>query len=279
MHTTSRLSMARRAIATLVVALALACSMVLGACSAADYVHGNNEASGNQSTSALGMPAGMSDPSVDLSTIPEYTDSPYFEINDNEPVFTDEELDSDVFESYSSLDKLGRCGTAYAMLGRELMPTEGRGDIHFIKPTGWHHSEYDFVDGLSLYNRSHLIAFKLAGENANEKNLITGTRYMNATGMLMFEDMVSDYIYRTRNHVLYRVTPIFYGNEMVARGVHMEAQSVEDDGEGVSFNVYCYNVQPGVLIDYANGDNWLEEGNAGFYHDDSPYAPADSAKR
>ncbi len=197
-------------------------------------------------------------PAVPLEEIPAYSGTPYIEINGNVPGFTEEDLTLEAFEFYSELDGLGRCGTAYANICQELMPTEKREDIGRVKPTGWQSVQYDNVDGRSLYNRCHLIGFQLAGENANEKNLITGTRYMNVDGMLPFENMVADYVKETGNHVLYRVTPVFEGAELVARGVQMEAMSVEDGGEGVYFNVYAYNVQPGIGIDYATGDNWLE---------------------
>ncbi len=194
-----------------------------------------------------------------LGEVPAYSGSPYIEINGNVPDFTEEDLTLEPFEYYSELDGLERCGAAYANICQELMPTEKREDIGRIKPTGWQSVQYDSVDGKSLYNRCHLIGFQLAGENANEKNLITGTRYMNVDGMLPFENLVADYVKETGNHVLYRVTPVFEGAELVARGVQMEAMSVEDGGEGVYFNVYAYNVQPGIGIDYSTGDNWPEE--------------------
>ena len=200
-------------------------------------------------------------PDIPLEEIPAYSGSPYIEINGNVPDFTEEDLTLEAFELYSELDGLGRCGVAYANICQE-MPTEKREDIGRVKPTGWQSVQYDNVDGKSLYNRCHLIGFQLAGENANEKNLITGTRYMNVDGMLPFENLVADYVKETGNHVLYRVTPVFEGTELVARGVVMEAMSVEDGGEGVYFNVYAYNVQPGIGIDYATGDNWLEEQEA-----------------
>lgn len=191
-----------------------------------------------------------------LSDIPQFCGKAYVTLNDNVPEFTEEELDCDVFESYSELDDLGRCGPAYALICRELMPTEKRGSIGQIKPSGWHTVRYDdLISDKYLYNRCHLIGYQLAGENANEKNLITGTRYMNVEGMLPFEDEVADYVRETNNHVLYRVSPIFEGNDLVARGVQMEAFSVEDSGEGVCFNVFVYNVQPGIIIDYATGDS------------------------
>lgn len=196
---------------------------------------------------------------VALSDVPEFSGEPYVVINDNEPSFPAEDFTSEGFEEYSSLDALGRCGVAYANVGLETMPTEERGSISNVKPTGWKSVQYDFVDGKSLYNRCHLIGFQLTGENANRQNLITGTRYMNVDGMLPFENMVADYVKETENHVLYRVTPIFEGDNLVASGVQMEAQSVEDKGEGVCFNVYVYNNQPGVTIDYATGDSWASD--------------------
>ena len=194
-----------------------------------------------------------------LDNIPAYSGAAYVELEENEPGFTREDMTLEVFELYSELDALGRCGTAYANICPELMPTEEREAIGNVKPTGWVSAKYDCVDGKYLYNRCHLIGFQLAGENANRQNLITGTRYLNVTGMLPFENEVADYVQRTDNHVLYRVTPVFVGSELVARGVQMEAYSVEDAGDGVCFNVFAYNVQPGVGIDYATGESWLEE--------------------
>ena len=196
---------------------------------------------------------------VALSDVPEFSGEPYVVINDNEPSFPAEDFTSEGFEEYSPFDDLGRCGVAYANVGLETMPTEERGSISNVKPTGWKSVQYDFVDGKSLYNRCHLIGFQLTGENANRQNLITGTRYMNVDGMLPFENLVADYVKETENHVLYRVTPIFEGDNLVASGVQMEAQSVEDKGAGVCFNVYVYNNQPGVTIDYATGDSWASD--------------------
>ena len=196
---------------------------------------------------------------IRLNDIPEYSGKPYVEINNNIPNFSNENMTTESFEEYSQLDFLGRCGTAYANLSTDIMPTEERESIGMIKPSGWVTSTYDFIDGGYLYNRCHLIGFQLSGENANELNLITGTRYMNTEDMLPFENEVAEYIRDTDNHVLYCVTPVFEDNELLARGVHMEAMSVEDNGEGVSFNVYCYNVQPGVEIDYATGENRCTE--------------------
>ena len=192
---------------------------------------------------------------------PAFSDLAYVVICENQPDFSDDEITNESFESYSDMDELQRCGIAFACIGQDIMPTEERGKIGQIKPSGWQTVKYDFVDGKYLYNRCHLIGFQLAGENANEKNLITGTRYMNTEGMLPFENKVADYVKNTDNHVMYRVTPIFENNNLVARGVQMEAYSVEDQGDGVCFNVFCYNAQPGVEIDYATGDSW-EEGNA-----------------
>lgn len=198
-------------------------------------------------------------PVIELSEVPEFSGEAYVEINGGVPEFDEEDMTERSFERYSRLDALGRCGTAYANLCVDTMPTEERGNIGMVKPTGWQTSKYDFVDGKYLYNRCHLIGYQLSGENANERNLITGTRYMNTEGMLPFENEVAEYIDETGNHVLYRVTPVFEGDEMLARGVVMEAMSVEDNGSGVCFNVYCYNVQPGVTIDYATGENELSD--------------------
>jgi DNA-entry nuclease len=194
-------------------------------------------------------------PSVDLDNIPAFSDYPFVEINNNVPFFAEKQITDKSFEEYSELDNLNRCGVTFACIGKDLMPTEERGSIGQVKPSGWQTVKYDFVDGKYLYNRCHLIGFQLTGENANRQNLITGTRYMNTEGMLPFENMVADYIKETENHVMYRVTPIFKGEELVARGVLMEAKSVEDNGEGVEFCVYVYNNQPGVEIDYLTGES------------------------
>ena len=191
------------------------------------------------------------------ANVPAFSGKPYVVLDDNQPRFSAKDKKRrSAYESYAPLDSLGRCGVAFACLCKETMPTEKRGEIGQVRPSGWHTVKYDVVDGKYLYNRCHLIGFQLTGENANEKNLITGTRYMNVDGMLPFENEVADYVASTGTHVLYRVTPLFDGEDLVAKGVLMEAWSVEDGGEGVCFNVYCYNVQPGVTIDYATGDNW-----------------------
>ena len=197
-----------------------------------------------------------------MEVVPAYEGELYTIVGDNEPTFTAEELAVEAFEYYAPLDALGRCGAAEACLGQELMPTEERGSISSVYPSGWEQAFYDFVPGEAVYNRSHLIGFQLTGENANEQNLITGTRYMNADGMEPLESMVADYIRATGNHVRYRVTPVFEGQELVARGVWMEALSIEDEGAGICFSVYVHNVQPGVEIDYATGQTWAAEENA-----------------
>ena len=192
-----------------------------------------------------------------------YSGSPYEVVHDNVPFFTEEEKIVDGFEEYSALDRLGRCGVAYANICIDVMPVESRGSIGNIRPSGWHTVKYnDLIDGNYLYNRCHLIAFELAGENANEKNLITGTRYMNVVGMLPFENKVADYVKTTQHHVLYRVTPVFTDDNLVADGVLMEAYSVEDKGEGIQFCVYAFNVQPGIEIDYATGESRLRNGDS-----------------
>lgn len=211
-----------------------------------------------QVTSATDVPTGEGTSAFSLREIPAYSGTPYTEVNGNQPYFTEEELTTQSFETYSELDSLGRCGMAYANVGQDLMPTEPRGEIGAVKPSGWHLVKYDNVDGKYLYNRCHLIAYMLAAENANPQNLITGTRYLNVQGMLPFETKVCDYVKNTGNHVLYRVTPIFDGDNLLADGVLMEAYSVEDAGEGICFCVFAYNVQPGIGIDYATGDNWAE---------------------
>lgn len=251
----------------------LACCMVLSGCGEASVGQSNSQSSqaatdSLQASDISGSGAASSQESVkqkdqetyfSLDAIPEFTDKPYVAVNDNNPYFTDADLTTTAFETYSALDSLGRCGVAYANVCTETMPTEERGEIGQIKPSGWHTVKYDNVDGKYLYNRCHLIGYQLTAENANEKNLITGTRYLNVEGMLPFENMVADYVKETSNHVLYRVTPIFKDVNLVASGVLMEAESVEDKGAGVSFNVFVYNNQPGVTIDYATGESWLTE--------------------
>lgn len=192
---------------------------------------------------------------ISLEDIPEYSGKAYVYINNNVPFFSESDLTTTSYEKYSKLDSFGRCGAAIASIGRDVMPTEERGEIGYVKPTGWHTVRYHGIDGNYLYNRCHLIGYQLSGENANEKNLITGTRYMNVEGMLPFENMVADYVKETNNHVLYRVTPIFEGDSLLASGVLIEAKSVEDNGKGIQFNVYCYNVQPGIEIDYKTGES------------------------
>ena len=192
---------------------------------------------------------------MELANIPAYSSKAYAVINNNVPFFNDSDLTTKSYEEYGKLDSLGRCTVVIASIGKDIMPTEERGNIGMVKPTGWHTVKYQGIDGNYLYNRCHLIGFQLTGENANERNLITGTRYMNVQGMLPFENMIADYVKETKNHVLYRVTPIFEGNNLLASGVLMEAKSVEDNGKGILFNVYCYNVQPGIKINYATGES------------------------
>lgn len=204
---------------------------------------------------SLAEPGSAPAAAVALEDVPAFSDAPYVELDGNQPAFSETERTAESFETYSALDELGRCGPAFACIGQDLMPTQERESISQVRPTGWQNAEYDFVDGGYLYNRCHLIGFQLTGENANERNLITGTRYMNVEGMLPFENMVADYVKETGNHVLYRVTPVFEAEELVARGVQMEAWSVEDEGDGVCFNVYVYNNQPGVEIDYRTGES------------------------
>lgn len=196
---------------------------------------------------------------LSVGEIPAYSGEAAIEVNQNVPGFTEEDYTTEAFEQYSPLDELGRCHAAYACVGEEIMPTEERGAIGMVKPSGWHTVKYDFVDGKYLYNRCHLIAYMLSGENANTENLITGTRYLNTEGMLPYENQVADYVHNTGNHVLYRVTPLYEGDNLVASGVEIEASSVEDRGKSLSFHVYCYNVQPGITIDYATGDSALAE--------------------
>lgn len=198
--------------------------------------------------------------SYESTDIPAYAGNSFVILDGNKPSFSKQDRErTDAFETYSDLDELGRCGVAYANICKDLMPTGERGTIGMVKPTGWHTVKYDNVEGKYLYNRCHLIGYQLAGENANEKNLITGTRYLNVTGMLKFEDQVADYVKATDHHVLYRVTPVFEGDNLVATGVEMEAYSVEDKGEGISFHVFVYNIQPGITIDYATGESWPDD--------------------
>ena len=233
--------------------LLLSLSLLFGGCSADESTNKNTRMSNETSDKLSDTPS----TSYDLESIPEYSGEPYVTIHDNVPFFSEEEFTTDAFETYSELDDLGRCGTAYANICEEIMPTEKRGKIGMIKPSGWHTVKYTGIDGNYLYNRCHLIGYQLSAENANEKNLITGTRYLNVTGMLPFENMVADYVNETGNHVLYRVTPIYNQENLVADGVLMEAQSVENDD--LAFCVYCYNVHPGIEIDYHTGDSKSSE--------------------
>lgn len=199
----------------------------------------------------------ISENSFNIANIPDFSSNPYVIINNNEPNFNQNDFTTDSFESYSNLDSFGRCGVAFANISIDTMPgaEEERENISSIKPSGWINKKYDIVDGGYLYNRCHLIGYQLSAENANEKNLITGTRYMNTEGMLPFENKIAEYVKDSGNHVLYRVTPIYQGENLVASGVQLEAKSVEDNGKGICFNVYCYNSQPGIKINYKTGES------------------------
>ncbi|MCR5153625.1 MAG: DNA/RNA non-specific endonuclease [Lachnospiraceae bacterium] len=203
-----------------------------------------------------GLPSEIEKAPVSLSDIPAYSGASYAVLNNDVPYFENKTYTTS-FEFYGELDELKRCTTCYVNVGKDVMPTEERGDIGSVKPTGWHTVKYDCVDGKYLYNRCHLIGYQLTAENANKQNLITGTRYLNIVGMLYFENEVANYVKETGNHVLYRVTPYFEGEDLVAKGVLMEAWSVEDNGKGVCFCAFAYNVQPGVVIDYATGESRL----------------------
>ena len=248
-HKQSGISRERLILALIVIAV------VVGLTALGLYINGSLTLDNLLVELGLKEPAAVT---INIDDIPEYSGDPYVVLQDNWPDFDAGDLTTEAFETYSELDSLGRCGVAYANICLEIMPTEPRGDIGQVKPSGWQTAKYDCVDGKYLYNRCHLIGYQLAGENANKQNLITGTRYMNVTGMLPFENMVDDYVEETENHVLYRVTPVFVGDNLVASGVQMEAFSVEDEGEGICFNVFVYNVQPGIVIDYATGESWEE---------------------
>lgn len=226
--------------------LALFLAFGLGACQTADNQTTETKSQNTSSTSQK---------NVSINNIPEYSDKMYVELDGNQPDFSSKDLRTKSYETYSKLDSLGRCGTVEANIGKDIMPKQKRGAIGMVKPTGWHTVKYNNVDGKYLYNRCHLIGYQLTGENANKRNLITGTRAMNVDGMLPFEDMVADYVKETGNHVLYRVTPVYEGKNLVAKGVQMEAMSVEDKGKDIEFNVFVYNVQPGISIDYKTGES------------------------
>ncbi len=239
----------------------------------ADSEAANSEAVVSGTASHAEISAGLEFDSEVLGeiTIPAYSGQAYTAVNNNVPFFDPAAYDSSSFETYGELDPLGRCTGAFACVGIDLMPTEERGSISQVKPSGWQTAEYEIVDGGYLYNRCHLIGYQLTAENANEQNLITGTRYMNVDGMLPFENMAADYIKETENHVLYRVTPLFIGDELVARGVLMEGWSMEDGGDGVCFNVFVYNIQPGIAIDYATGESRLEGSDSGAAEETAAY--------
>ena len=254
-----------------IISILLTLCVLLSGCAGAstsqpDKHHGqtNSGYSSESTDSSLDsndLPSSTENTPISLSSIPAYSGSPYVTLNGGTPTFSKAELKTQSYEYYSNLDKLERCGVVHACIGRDIMPTEERGSIGMVKPAGWHTVKYDCVDGKYLYNRCHLIGFQLTGENANTKNLITGTRYMNVNGMLPFENMVADYVKETGNHVMYRVTPIYKGNNLLANGLQMEGYSVEDDGEGICFNVFVYNVQPQITIDYATGESYYSGNN------------------
>ena len=252
----------KRKLPDLLLALLL-CFTLLAGCGIDDLIQLDISSSTTQQTAQLPNTSVAEDNSrkdfFDLSQISIYTREAYVTVNGNVPFFSNVEITDQSFETYSPLDELGRCGVAFACVGQDLMPTEERGSIGQIKPSGWHLVKYDCVDGKYLYNRCHLIGYQLTAENANERNLITGTRYLNIEGMLPFENQIADYVQQTDNHVLYRVTPIFEGDNLLASGVLMEGYSVEDSGTGICFCVYAYNVQPGVQIDYATGESALAD--------------------
>lgn len=233
------------------------CIIFAGGCAAAETGQGNQEWKSQVYEELQETDKNVTPDSAE--EVPQYKGDPYIVIDENEPGFTEEEITDQSFESYSELDSLGRCGQATASVGKDIMPTQKREGIGQVKPSGWHTVKYDNVDGKYLYNRCHLLGYQLTAENANEKNLITGTRYMNVEGMLPFENMVADYVKETGNHVMYRVTPIFEGENLVAKGVEMEARSVEDQGKSISFHVFVYNVQPNIEIDYATGESREEK--------------------
>lgn len=244
--------MQMKKITSVLASLLVAASLFVTGCGSASQTAAKKSAPKN--TTKQTQQIGKNQPSFDLSSIPAFTNKPYVVLNNNVPDFPEADKTSKkAFEHYSNLDSLGRCGPAYANVCLETMPTQNRGPIGQVKPSGWQTVKYDGIDGKYLYNRCHLIGYQLTAENANPKNLITGTRYLNVTGMLPFENLVADYVKETKHHVLYRVTPIFQGNDLVARGVQMEAYSVEDKGAGVQFNVFVYNNQPGITIDYKTG--------------------------
>ena len=260
MKDTRTLSLPQR-IAAALAALALAFSFALPATGCSISIGDSSAGNGGSISSTYGGSGstGSDDArsaQATIADIPAYTGTLCIDINHGTPGFTAQDEARGTFMQFSDLDFEGRCGTAFARIGPDTVSNEKRGDISQVHPSGWVQRKYSFVDDGMLYNRSHLIAHQLCGENANEKNLITGTRTFNAVGMLYYEELVGDYVRSTGNHVLYRVTPLFAANDLVARGVQMEAKSVEDNGEAVQFNVFVYNVEPGVAIDYVTGESW-----------------------
>ena len=252
LQTQQTTSPARERLVHTLVSLLLAVSLCLPSLSGC--AGGESVANGDNATSSQQVSAGSA--AAKLSDIPEYSGALCIDINEGQPGFSADDAARGSFMEFSELDFEGRCGTAFGLIGPETVSNAERGDISQVHPSGWVQHRYSFVDREMLYNRSHLIAHQLCGEDANERNLITGTRTMNAVGMTYYEELVGNYVRRTNNHVLYRVTPLFAANDLVARGVQMEAESVEDGGQAIHFNVFVYNVEPGVKIDYVTGDNW-----------------------
>lgn len=254
---------------SLALILALTGCGMSGTSGSSSSVPSSPSSAAEESSQETSGPAVKTEKAVSLGKIPKFSGKAYVNIKHGKPDFKKSELKKKSYEHYSDLDSLGRCGTAKACIGKNLMPDGERGSIGSVRPTGWHLIKYDFVSGKYLYNRCHLIGYQLTGENANARNLITGTRFLNIEGMLPFENMTADYIKETGNHVLYKVTPIYKKNNLVASGVHMEAESVEDKGDGISFNVYAYNNQPGVKIDYATGESRATGKNSSSSSDNS----------
>ena len=255
--TTTRAKGAKNAFATSFVALLLAACLAFSGCSAngSDSTTGSDQASDNIQTTETASPE-TSAARATIADIPQYSGALCIDFNDGQPGFSADDVSRGAFMQFSDLDFEGRCGEAFARIGQDTVSSEARGDISRVHPSGWVQHKYDFVDDGVLYNRCHLIAHQLCGENANEKNLITGTRTFNVVGMLYYEELVGNYVRSTGNHVLYRVTPLFAANDLVARGVQMEAESIEDSGQAIRFNVFVYNVEPGVEIDYVTGESW-----------------------
>ncbi len=249
-------SSSTRKLAASVASLLLAACLVLGGCSTLDTDARSSQSPSGSQAADVAASQTISAARATIADIPQFSGALCIDINDGQPGFTEDDMARDTFMQFSELDFEGRCGEAFARIGPDTVSSEARGDISSVHPSGWVQRKYSFVDDGVLYNRCHLIAHQLCGENANEKNLITGTRTFNVVGMLYYEELVGNYVRSTGNHVLYRVTPLFAANDLVARGVQMEAESIEDGGSAIRFNVFIYNVEPGVEIDYVTGESW-----------------------